>query len=986
MSLNVLLQSPLVLRPGSNIQTRWQQIPGVAERKSAHSARGRAGAIVTSLCALAVIASFLPSHIATAADPVELGKQYPATLDYSSTPKGYDWTCGEKDVWKLTNFTLSVGEEFKVDLKSAQVVLGHHDSNVLWAAVFPDQAGEIVRAGAGQGEKVTSIWLRFHPSRLGKIFPAPSVTEQGDARFIRDAKRLAAHKMASCWQSGGRPIVPEMGIIAIDLETQEGSRRFFSIDTTKQKVEYVDAFLKRPLPVASAIGQDEALNVFDTVWEAFDREYAMFVVKPAVDWPKLRERYRPQAQGVKDDRQLAELLALMLAHLEDLHVSVQVAGVDIPVYNRNRPHNANRTALPVHVGKVTAIGRDVSWAITNDRIGYIAIDGLVDRDLPRAVREALENMDSTRGLILDLRANGGGSEPLAAEIAGWFLDRERVYAKSQYRNGPRHTDLGSPKARVIQPKSPWHYVAPVIVLQGQRTMSSAEDFVLMLSRAPQVTTMGDRTAGSSGNPRLLNAGAGITVMLPRWNDLDAEGKSIDAVGIAPGVVVGVGGDFSGDADPVLAAALKRLRAEKLEDDALRLRPGSPNPHEQPQVVSVTPARDAEGVDPVTEIRIRFDRPMDPEKFALEWKRIPLVRPVPQAQSGFRLRGEVRYDAKNYEFIFPVKLMPDVEHRLEVADHAGTISPSAERLFRSAAGVVVSSFVWQFRTGPLRGDDRAADSSVASNVMKFADDAERAAHIDNAGRSDSLRALIEKIRQRRLALKSVVEQVYDRTSSTDQSTWFQVLEPASWARFWWQGKTQFRADGSAYFFNNLPLHVGGDDRLCWSWIGNKLVIDASDSIARKNVEICDPFLADSGAFDEKVIARLQLEYLGEQRHNGALCHRLRSWVPRTKPMTGFAQSEFRDWLIDAQTLLPVMLEEFAERPLRLEFAFESIDQKLPAETFQPPKDTGLVPGKPDPLGENFDQNFVNALDGSAGRISIRWGQIGKRGNTSSSGLN
>jgi C-terminal processing protease CtpA/Prc len=71
--------------------------------------------------------------------------------------------------------------------------------------------------------------------------------------------------------------------------------------------------------------------------------------------------------------------------------------------------------------------------------------------------------------------------------------------------------------------------------------------------------MGDRTAGSSGNPRLLNLPGRITVRMPRWIDMDPEGNPIEHVGVAPDVPVETKwGDF-GSADPVLEAALSKLR-------------------------------------------------------------------------------------------------------------------------------------------------------------------------------------------------------------------------------------------------------------------------------------------------------------------------------------------------------------------------------------------------------------------------------------------
>ena len=639
------------------------------------------------------IALFLPRPAAAAdATPdaaIDLGQRYPATLDRAPDRKGYDWTCDAKDVWRLTGFTFSLGNQYRVEVKAAQVVLGHHGSNVLWAAVLPDQPGEIVKASAGQGEHITSIWLRFHPARLRELFPPSTVKGAGAKELIADAKRLAAHKMRACWQAGGKPMVPDQAVITVDLETREGPRRFFSINTVKSTVTYADAFKGRPLPAANTVGRESALAVFDTVWNAFDREYAMFVLKPDVDWPKLRDEFRARLPAAKDDGRLADLLAEMLAHLKDLHVGVRVGGVEVPVYQRHRRLNANRRAVPKLLGPVTVAGHGLSWCVTADGIGYIAIDRLTDADLPQGFDEVLENMERTRGLILDLRSNGGGSEPLGLEIAGSFLDGEHVYAKSQYRNGPRHADLTPPKDRKCRPKNPWHFVAPLIVLQGQRTMSSAEGLVLMLSQCPQVTTLGDRTAGSSGNPGVLNAGAGITVRLPRWIDLDAQGRPFDAVGISPQIVVNTKeADFAGEADPVLAAALERLHTTKVEGPALTLRAGAVRPNQLPHVVAVTPARGAVGIDPVTEIRIRFDRPMDPRTYHLQWRPI---RGESNAEVGFRLRGTVRYEAGNNEFVFPVRLTPAAIHRIQVvSDDPRFHLPSIQRLFRSVDGCCCKS--------------------------------------------------------------------------------------------------------------------------------------------------------------------------------------------------------------------------------------------------------------------------------------------------------
>lgn len=222
--------------------------------------------------------------------------------------------------------------------------------------------------------------------------------------------------------------------------------------------------------------------------------------------------------------------------------------------------NANPKARQGLIGELTSTDHDLTWGITKDGIGYISINKLADQAMPHDFDEVLEKMADTKGLILDLRFNGGGSEPLGQQITGRFLDRTRVYSLSQFRNGPKHSDLTTKSKRTCEPAGPWSYIGPVAVLQGQKTMSSAESFVLMLAQCPQVTTIGDRTAGSSGNPRQIQAGAGIVVNLPRWIDMDPDGKPIDFVGVEPRIKIDAKpGDFKGDRDPVLSAALEHLR-------------------------------------------------------------------------------------------------------------------------------------------------------------------------------------------------------------------------------------------------------------------------------------------------------------------------------------------------------------------------------------------------------------------------------------------
>jgi C-terminal processing protease CtpA/Prc len=303
-------------------------------------------------------------------------------------------------------------------------------------------------------------------------------------------------------------------------------------------------------------------QAFDQLWDAFDRDYAMFALRPEVDWAELRAEYRPKALECKTAEEFARVCAAMLRPLRDLHVWLTVGGEQVPVFNRPRSANANPSARHAILGDLKQTG-NVQWTVAANGTGYLAISGWSDPAIPADCDAALEEMRDTRALILDVRLNGGGSEDLALEVAGRFLPEEFVYAHSQSRNGPSHADLTPMRRRRAQPRGPWRYSRPVLVLIGQKCMSSNESFVAMMSGDPQAVIMGDHTCGSSGNPRIVQLPLDMTVSVPRWIDYLPDSTPLDERGFQPHVRFEPNpGAFTGDHDELLSAALERLRAGK----------------------------------------------------------------------------------------------------------------------------------------------------------------------------------------------------------------------------------------------------------------------------------------------------------------------------------------------------------------------------------------------------------------------------------------
>lgn len=496
--------------------------------------------------------------LAALAPAQDLGREYRATLVFEEGASGHTWETGPEHVWALDNFELDLGPRLHLDLGPSDVVLGVSGSNVLWATVVPRGKALLRSSLAGQGERVRSVWLRFHPARTGRLFPRPYVAGRGPGPLAAEGLRVAGWKLGASWQSGGLPRVPWRRALVADVDT-DVARRFFLADLDAGAVDYEAAHEPRRLPLPTPLDSEEALAAFDEAWTAFDEHYPYFDLKD-VDWPALRQAWRPVAARATTRFQAAAAIGGLLEPLDDPHVWVRTGEAHVPLVRRQRPLNASRPGTLAALAAAHASEQDLTWGRTADGIGYLAVDALSDPGLPAAVDGALAALADCWALVLDLRHNGGGSEELARGVAGRFLTERVEYGHVRFRGGPGHDTFGPSLARRCPPRGPWTFQGPVVTLVGGRTMSSAEALALILLQVPGGVTLGERTAGSSSNPMRLELAGGIEVSLPRWRALDPSGATFEQVGLAPTVGAAFPPDaFRDDRDPVMQAALARLR-------------------------------------------------------------------------------------------------------------------------------------------------------------------------------------------------------------------------------------------------------------------------------------------------------------------------------------------------------------------------------------------------------------------------------------------
>jgi len=468
----------------------------------------------------------------------------------------------------------------------------------------------------------------------------------------------------------------------------------------------------------------------------------------------------------------------------------------------------------------------------------------------------------------------------------------------------------------------------------------------------------------------------------------------------------------------------------------------------PKVVALFPPEGAIDVKPVTELRVKFDRPMAPGLAFLIWKKYGPI--------GYRHGGRLQYNPETYQFILPVCLTPNSVHEISLNE------ARFERFgFQSTDGVRAAEFSWSFQTAALPSTDESPprvvavdpppDTEVALyNNLKVRFDqpmdpnwygiayepprrsvSEPELHqpvrydasrhefelpvvlptnwngeislvhfrgananpiepltlqyrtlrspmsdrlrrqIGENGKSQQLVELIERIAARSRQVRSVSVRV-ELVDAVGKEGWSNRLG-FSEAHFVKQGE-QFYPDVSKA--KHSPWQIGSDGSMCWLRRGDALIQTPAGEIAEKNVVFCDPFGAAQVDDVSELIVNKQLEYLGEVDLEGRRCYRIRSWsgVERYWSLAQLI-GDVIDWYLDAETLL---LTQIMSNGYGARFRYDSVNEEIPAEQFQPPSNHEFQMAAMQPLDADYTRRFVAVTDGTHGMLQCRWGRKGPKG--------
>lgn len=133
------------------------------------------------------------------------------------------------------------------------------------------------------------------------------------------------------------------------------------------------------------------------------------------------------------------------------------------------------------------------------RIGYIKINNsLGNNALIKAFDEALDSLQNTKGLILDLRETpSGGNTTVARAMMSRFIEKELPYQKHSLPNEEKQYGVRRSWIELVSPGEKT-YKKPVVILVNRWTGSMGEGIAIGFDGMNRAVIIGDKMAGLLG--------------------------------------------------------------------------------------------------------------------------------------------------------------------------------------------------------------------------------------------------------------------------------------------------------------------------------------------------------------------------------------------------------------------------------------------------------------------------------------------------------
>lgn len=246
---------------------------------------------------------------------------------------------------------------------------------------------------------------------------------------------------------------------------------------------------------------------FEALWKILDENYCFFEYKN-IDWDSIHTAYSGLIYESMGENELFNVLMEMTYELKDGHVNLisDYRTSSYEGWHTDAPANFNWSVIqnyfPASGGGRAGDYDEIRYnRIADGQIGYIYYGSFKESILERELNAIFEYFQNCKGLIIDIRENGGGSLTNSDRLASRFLTEKTLCGYIQHKTGKGRNDFSEPYPIYLYPASHADlWTKPVVVITNRRCYSAANNFTSKMKELPGTTILGGITGGGSGFP------------------------------------------------------------------------------------------------------------------------------------------------------------------------------------------------------------------------------------------------------------------------------------------------------------------------------------------------------------------------------------------------------------------------------------------------------------------------------------------------------
>lgn len=277
---------------------------------------------------------------------------------------------------------------------------------------------------------------------------------------------------------------------------------------------------------------------FEALWNIMDDRYCYFDTKE-IDWNNIYKEYSPRIDTTTSKYSLFSTFGEMLAELKDGHVNLYSS------FDRSRywkwytdyPSNFSSQLSKKYLGNNYRIAGPFQYnIIPNTNIGYLYYGSFANGFSDANIKEIFEFFKSCKGLIIDVRNNGGGSISNSEQLASYFFYEKTLTHYIKHKTGKKHNDFSEATAIYTPSHNSISWQRQVAVLTNRMSYSATNEFVCRMNSAPKTIFVGDKTGGGGGLPLSSELPNGWMVRFSSSPMFDADMNDIE-MGIDPTIKI-----------------------------------------------------------------------------------------------------------------------------------------------------------------------------------------------------------------------------------------------------------------------------------------------------------------------------------------------------------------------------------------------------------------------------------------------------------------